>query len=490
MGGPFSRGNRPLLPGAYFNVEAVTQTTIRPTVGATVAVPIVHDWGPGNTATLVTSFADFEAVFGRNSTAGRIAVEGAFLGENVEGWGGAGAVLVYRMLGTGAAKASRALVDTAGTPATAVTVFARYEGTRGNALRVAVIDSPSGSANTDLVIYDGTTEVERFTFADADTQSLVDQINASSAWLTATRQGAGPLALLASTALTGGNDGATLTASHWDTMMAAMGIERFGIFAPFDLTDSAILASLRTWAQGLNAAGKRFRTVTGGGRMVSGGGAESASVAITRAATFADPDFIVLGGFEVEDANKNVRTSSQLAPRYAGILAQRGEVHSATAARLGGITKILSGPSQVDKVNLFKGGVVTVGRDSDPVAPIRFEAAVTTFISKTDANRPYTVFRNPKFVGTIHSIETEVTEYAESYIIGKTPVNDKNRDAVVGEMKARLQRRVDAQIIQPNPTVEIDQDPPPTDNDEFIALRYGVKFGRTAEQVFNTLAVG
>lgn len=489
MGGRFSKDNRPLLPGAYFNVEAVQQEIVAPASGQTVALPIVHDWGPVTTPTLVTSFAQFEAIFGRSETPGRTAVRGAFLGENVPGWGGAGAVLVHRLAGASAAAASRTLNDTASTPATAVTITARYAGTRGNNLRVAVLDTAGASADTDLVIYDGTLEIERWTFVDADTQSIVDTLNANSQWVTATYQGPGPLALVTSpVALTGGNDGAGLLVGDWTDAMTALEIERFGLLAPYDLTDDAVLGPLVTWAKGLNAAGRRFRLVIGGGS------ADSPSLAVTRSAQIGaiivnDPDVVNLGGFRVEFADGSVLTSSQLAPRYAGILAQRGEVHGATAARLGGAVRIVNGPSQSEKVAMFKGGAVGIGRDSDPVSPIRFEAAVTTYTTKTDPAVPYTIFRNPKFVATMQGVEMEITEYAESNIIGKTPINNKTRDSVKGEMLTRLLRRVEAQIIQPNPTVQIDSDPPPTDDDEFIALVYGIRFGRTAEQVFGTLRV-
>jgi hypothetical protein len=38
----------------------------------------------------------------------------------------------------------------------------------------------------------------------------------------------------------------------------------------------------------------------------------------------------------------------------------------------------------------------------------------------------------------MHGIEMEVTEYAETQVIGKTVVNNKTRDAVVGEMTSRM----------------------------------------------------
>jgi hypothetical protein len=90
----------------------------------------------------------------------------------------------------------------------------------------------------------------------------------------------------------------------------------------------------------------------------------------------------------------------------------------------------------------------------------------------------------------MQALERELQEYSEANVIGQLPVNDKTRQLLVGEMKVRLQNRVDRSIIQPEPTVSIDPSPPPTDNDEFIGLLYGIKFGRSIEQVYNTIRVG
>jgi hypothetical protein len=84
----------------------------------------------------------------------------------------------------------------------------------------------------------------------------------------------------------------------------------------------------------------------------------------------------------------------------------------------------------------------------------------------------------------------EFTEWCEANIIGKVPINDKVRDAVKAEIGARLARRVDATVIQPGFTVAVDQNPPPSDNDEFLAFTIGIAFGRSAEQIYFTVTAG
>jgi len=52
-----------------------------------------------------------------------------------------------------------------------------------------------------------------------------------------------------------------------------------------------------------------------------------------------------------------------------------------------------------------------------------------------------------------------------------------------------IQQRADTGAVQTGFSVGIDPSPPPSDNDEFIALLYGVAFGRSVEQVFNTVII-
>ena len=493
MPGTFSKDNRPLLPGVYFNEEAVVPTTVLPNAGSVVAIPFTHDWGPFKLATLVSSFAEFEAKFGKSDSPGRKAVMQAFVGEGVPGYGGAGYVLCYRTGATAAAKATKALQNT--TPAAAATLSAKYEGTKGNNLTVTTQDTAGDSSKNDLIILLNGVEVERFTYTDNDlntsANSLKAQIDANSDWVTITVSIDGvALGTVTNSAFTGGNDGSTLVAGDWTALMAALEIERFGILAPYDLTDSSILTSLKTWATALNAAGRRFLTVVGGAA------AETNAAAITRSTSLNDSDFVNLGQGSVRDvgvlgtsAVPVTLSTSQLAPRVAGILAQRGEAMSSTYAQLYGL-ELVGGAVESEKLAALKGGVVVLERDSDPVAPVHLGKVVTTYTTKTNAAKPYLIYRNAKFVRTIHGIETEFTEWMARNIIGKVVVDNKSRDAAKAELGSRLQRRVETRVIQPKPTVEIDQDPPPSDDDEFIALVYGVKFGRSAEQAFNILRVG
>lgn len=483
MPGTFSKSARPKRPGSYVNFEAVASTTVPAAIGSTVAIGFTHDYGPAESIVQLRSLADFKAIYGPSETTpGFKAVKMAFQGEGLQGRGGAGAVVAFRMVGASGVKASKALTNT--TPVTALTLTAKYEGSYGNNLTVTVQDNAANAANTDLILYVGGVEVERYTFADANINAARDAINASSQWVTAVANVTGvALTLVTNSAFTAGDDGSTLLAADYTAAMAGFEKERFGVLAFENLTDTSITASLKTWSENLNANGKRFMTVIGG--LAN----ELIATAVARAAAAASENIVTLGMGSVTDSTLGSATlsSAQLAPRIAGILAAKGEAQSMTFSRLAGVT-LVTAASEAEILTAFDAGVMVLSRDSNPDAPVRVEKALTTYIANT-ASKPYLVFRDPKNVRTMQGFQMEIADWTDANVIGRTVVNDKTRDFVVGEARTRAQRRVELGVIQPGFTVKIDPDPAPTDFDSFIALVVGFAFGRAVEQVFWTIRV-
>ena len=483
MPGGFSKSNLPKRPGAYFNFESrPVEVMPIPTQGV-VAIPFTHDWGPVDTPVRVRSFSEWESIYGTGLTEGRIAVQGAFKGEGVNGRGGAAEVVALRFAGTSAAKATRILQNT--TPAAALTLTAKYEGTKGNALRATVAANAADPTNkNDLIILDGTVEVERWTHTKTDITGLAAAINAGSDWVTAGSVTSGvALSAVSAQAFTGGDDGTTLVAGDWTGAMTALESERFAIFAPMNLSDSAIQTSMSTWAKNLNANSKRFMLVLGGAA------GENLATAQARATAANDPNIVTLGigtyKDEIADAN---RSTAQLAPRLAGIIADRGETRNLTFARMADLS-IVTGPSDSDIIASLDTGVMVMARDSHGTAPVRIEAGRTTYTTTSDTNKPFHIYRVPKFVRVMQGLELQLNEYAEANVIGQLPVNNDTRAFLIGIMKGLLADREADGRIQPGWDVQVDSSPPPSDQDEFIALLYQISFGRSLEQILNTVVV-
>ena len=493
MPGSFSKDARPVRPGAYFDWEATPTTTIQPNIGSVVAVPIVHDWGPTEQIVSCLSLGAFQAAFGPSTdTPGYAAVMQCFRGEDVGGRGGAGEILVYRMAGTSAAAGTVALKNTAA--ATAITLSALYDGSYSDNLGVRVRVS-SVPTNTDVVITLSGTIIEVHTALGTDIQGMVDAINATSSWVNAV-VGATTTALDTTNPSTvqpliDGDDGATLLPADWTDALDQLSASRFSLFAPYDLpgapNNATILAAIQTWSQMLNANGKRFMTVVGGPA------SDTATSAVARSASMSGlpgngggENVVNLGVGTLVDDQLGTLSTSQLAPRIAGILAARGESMSLTFSRLAGCTAGTL-PSDSDVSLCFDGGVVVFGMDSN-ADPIRVEKGLTCYTGGDDS-KPYLIYRNPKFVRTMHGIELDITDWATGSAIGLLQVNDQTRALIVGYGHQVMEQRSGLGVIQDGYTVGVDPIPPPSDDDEFVAVVYGIAFGRSVEQIFNTVYI-
>src|SRR4051812_32831298 len=136
-----------------------------------------------------------------------------------------------------------------------------------------------------------------------------------------------------------------------------------------------------------------------------------------------------------------------------------------------------------------RAGGAVLGRGPPPDPPARGGEGLATAPVKANAQKPYLIYRNPKYVRTMQGLQMELADWSDSNIIGRTAVSDKTRQFVVGEARTRCQRRVDLGVIQPDFTCVIDPNPTPSDTDEYVAVLIGLGFGRSVEQVFFTIQV-
>lgn len=488
MPGTFSETNRPRRPGAYFNFVNAARETILPSSNGTVAVPFVTSWGPDNSPVDLDSFEGFLRVFGDDKTKGYNSVQGAFRGEGLPGRGGAGTVKAYRYGGPALAHASVALGLVA-------KVFAVYKGTRGNRLSVTI--RPNATAGrSEFVVIDGGAEIEKFVYVDTAFAALAAVINESSSWVRLTGPTAtspdssvptGALPVTSAAPLAGGADGNDFNGATFTTILDRLEVERFGLLG-IDIDPSgtysatpgtSIHASIITWAKIRNSRGQRVMVVLGGGLD------ELASVANARSVSAADPNIVNLGIGSYIDGVLGVQSSADLAPRYAGILAQRGEVRSGTFARFAGLA-IRTGITEAAIEPAFDAGTTVITRDNGP-APVRIEKALTTYQANVADARDPRIFGVPKFVRTMHGIETEITEYLELNVVGLLPITTKIKDAVVNELNTRISTRIDQGIIQPGGQVTLREGTP--DTADYLEADYVVQFSRSIEQIFNSVRV-
>lgn len=484
MSGTFSKTNRPLRPGGYFNFNAIPSNPPSPGLAGIVAVPFVNDWGPAGVPTLLQSMNDYQAAFGDSqNTVGFRDVFEAFEGEGLDGFGGAGAVLAYRICGSAAAKASHAFTNT--TPVTALTLTALYNGTRANTLNVTT-QAAAGLTNIDqLLIFDGQTLVESYNYSHVttDVNALATAINAVSKWVVATVQQSGvPLTYVANAALSGGLGGESTVSGDWTTMLSVIETQLFSIIAGEWPTDTPTLNALKAWVDAKRAVGKMIRAVVGGAS------AESSATALARAAILSDEGFINLGQGTFTDSTFGVLGTTQLAPRVAGALAARGESKALTYARFTNLV-LTAGATDTEILSAFTGGLTVFARDSNTDAPVRIEKGLTGFVATNNVAKPLAIYREPKFIATMDAIQTELTTFAEQNVIGKLTVSASTRAYVRNQVEKSLKAREDQGIIQPGWSVLDDYNPPATPQDTFMQFQIAITFGRSVEQVYFTCSV-
>lgn len=487
---------KPVIPGTVLRFIGERIPTVPPSAADTVAVPIVSDWGPvgsdapgesgreGGAQTL-QSFAEYTAVFGDSDTAGRTAVAGAFAGQNLPGAAGAGAVVVFRMAGTSKAKATLIVKNT--TPATAITLTARYYGSRGNKLSIVIDVNPANAAQDRLrLLYNGAV-VETFIYTKTDIKGLNTAINAQSQYIKATEQVTGvALTATAGTPLAGGDDGATLLTTDHVKALEALEYKPFSIIAPYVLEGTELLAAYKSWIETQEAANRPVMLVVGGKA------AETITEAVTRSGELNNPHIVNFGvGTYHDDLLAKDLSTAQLAPRIAGILAARGRKSSLTYARIGGLHPIGETAPPHDAIETaIRSGVTVLMRGTNPEAELQIAKGVTTWTSTTNLAQPVEVFGDPRLVRIMDLYVREMKEWGDSIVIGALPVNSDTRDLVRGQARKMQDELIgDGLILSggeiiagvevPKPFVSVEL-PSSTSMLDTIPYQFGWQFARTA----------
>lgn len=474
-------------PGTRISWVGEVLPRILPGFADVVGIPFVHDWGPLGTdtggKTLAPSMSAWQDVYGTSATAGSDAVGMAFRGEDTPGAARAGGVIPYRMAGAAAAKATVTVMNTAGTPAAALRLDAKYVGTKGNNLTYTIADDPTNAARDIITFFLGGARVESYTYLNADTAGLVTQINALSKWVAATALGGAgvALALAASpVAFAGGNDGATLTTQNWVDALNNLTFERFSVFAPYDTSDAAVIAAIKQWTLDHELAMRPVVSVVGGAL------GETVATALARQATLTDPHMVTIGvGTYFDQYLQHNVSTSQLAPRIAGILAGCGETRSLTFALLGNLSAVV-GPQPDEITTMINNGIVAISRAvTSADADLEIEMGVTTFVNGT-ASRPAEVFGDPRLVRVMDIFLRGMKEWGDSVVIGRLPNNPDTRATVDKEGSRRVSDLLTRGLILPaDPLLGI---PDPffraqATTDDSIPFKFGWQFARTTNYI-------
>lgn len=227
-GGTFTVQNK-ILPGAYINFVSAGRAAQLGSRGV-VALPLELNWGPENKVFAVTA-EDFNRtaidVFGYDPTDASLLLVREALKR-------AKTLLAYRA-NSGGQKASATVGGMA--------VTAKWGGTRGNDLKVAILTNADDATKVDVVTYLGTMEVDRQTVpADSGSANLKDNNFV-------TFGEAETLTPTSATALTGGSNG-TVDGTAYSNFLNAIEVEAFNVIG-YPGTDETIKALIAAFVKRL-----------------------------------------------------------------------------------------------------------------------------------------------------------------------------------------------------------------------------------------------
>ena len=247
-------GETATRPGNYFNYDKKGAEAISGASDGTTAVLFRADWGPLNKAVVRTADEGYKDAFGTGGSTDVIAL-------TYEG-GTRDAVLVR--VGTGGTAATVTLKTGGESPADAVKFTAKFVGSR--AFTVSVRDSISNDALRECIVYVGTEEFEKVTFAKGGNEvAALIVAFANSGNFTVGNAGTtavtGVMATVTQTAFTAGTDPAVTTADYSAGLSV---LEQYGQNAViFDTSDYGVISLATAYVQRMFNAGKNVIAVVG-----------------------------------------------------------------------------------------------------------------------------------------------------------------------------------------------------------------------------------
>ena len=449
-GGIWSETNKSSIPGFFLNFVAAATSAITVGQRGTVIIPVKANWGAANTFTTIESendiISNFTTDVSNNATA-YTALLFALLG-------GASKILAYRLTDGTEVKATKILQDTTGTPVNVIQLTAKYAGTRGNNFKVTVQVNASDATKKDIVLYEGSTVLQTYTFTGGTVQAAVDAINNASGnvYVTATNlaAGNGTIANVSSVSFTGGTSGISgITNTQYINALTAFETQTFDVLSLDGYSDPSLHASIVAWVTRVRNEGKGIIAVLGS-TYSDDTSPTAVNIATTRSGSF-NYEGVVNVGVGVVFGGVNY-SSAQTSPYVAGLIAGKSISESTTYATtpFDDVTRRWTRSEQELAVS---GGVFLIVNDGRSVKVLTGVNSLTSL--RTGQNNSWKKIRT---IRTMDQINYDLLSTTESSYIGKVNNTTEGRQALIGAIKQYMQTLVNSNVIDSDFTVELDSD--------------------------------
>lgn len=378
-----------VLPGVYINTKSKNSVISNVGTRGTVAIPMALSWGASGVVQEINAGDDLTPFIGYDITAD----QALFLREMFKGSDVTGAptkVLLYRLDGTSGAKAT----VTIGEDETTLTATAKYNGTRGNDISIAVVADPD-----DVGAYDVSTIVSG-SVVDVQHVSAVSALAAND-WVDFT----GTTALVASTgaSLTGGVN-PTTSSTDYAAFLTAIEPFTFDILC-YDGADSTVKAAFIQFITRINeAVGKKCQLVLSG------------------AVGVADTKYVIAVKNGVKLSDGTALTAAQATYWLAGVEAGAKYNQSLTYAKYPDAIEANPKLSNADIETNVQGGMIVF---IDDFGDVKICTDINTKTTITAAEGPE--FKKNRVMRVLMQFCNDTYEYFSKYFIGKVDNNDNGR---------------------------------------------------------------
>lgn len=473
-------------PGIYINFLGQAQDAVQTGAQGVVAIPATADWGLLNGITTVTAESQLTAAFGTGGNAKLLA------GQALRG--GASQVKVYRigLIGT-VASAGLALNGTDASPA--ITLTALYPGARANGFTIKIAVNANDAAKKDFQIIEGGNVIETFTHTAND--DLISMLNGQTTGINASRYVTAVIAGAASrvmanvtgSALTGGNSGASVTATEYTNALAALETQDFNLLVPGDTVDTSIQSTVNAFITRVRSEGKKIIAVMGGqsvaGMSTSAATTEfGAMITNAKSSTIANSEGVVMvfPGI-VDELTAQSLSGAQTAARVAGMIGKAGFNGSITKSNTAASDVTFRLTNAQVKQGLAAGLLMPTVENGS----VLIEQGINTLTTYT-STKPRT-FRKIRLIRTIDAIAQTCTTAGSQYIIGQINNDSNGQNYTVGLLLQVLGIFQQAGAIAPGFTVASDvANNTHADPDEFFVL-LGIHPIDSLEKLFLTVKV-
>lgn len=439
MGYFFTDGEVKTRPGVYQKYEDNGTPAAAGATNGIVAATIKANWGPLNKVIILEPGQ--EAAYGTAETTEVL--------KHI--FDGGAAVLKVVRLGSGGTKGTTKLKDTtAGTALDAIAMTLKYEGDR--AFRYILRTALGDSTTKELIVYEGTTLVEKITFLSGgnEVDALIEAGKGSQFFDFVKETGYAGTNLLANVteSVFPAGTNPVITNTDYSNAFTLLEAHRFNALA-VDTNDVAVHALVASYINRVYLTGKMAFGVIGEPTSVS------YSDRMAHAKAFNNYKMVYVGHI-VTDATGKKFEGYIAAARIAGMVAAYPANQSITRKSFVGAVDIPEKLTDTQYTQALKAGMIVFSQSSS--GTIWIEQGITTLVDpqgEDDAG-----WKKIRRVKTRFELMTRASDTVDP-LIGNVDNNPDGRATVLQALQGLLNNMVAERKLLPGALVKIDKNNPP-----------------------------